>query len=335
MSLRLIRRVTGALRLRLTAWRAHRHVTRGFGVRLFESGTAVFGPGAHVGHRSVLRIPEGGTLVVGQGAWLGNDCEIGVGGRIVVGEGTSIQHRSQLHGDVDIGDGCVFAANFYTSSAQHAFEDQPTLPIRVQDRLAAARPWAERSRPVSIGNDCWIGINVAVMPGVTIGRGCVIGANSVVTRDLPPYSVAAGSPCRVIRERLAFAPPTVIDATNDDHLPYFYAGIAQRDAQTATGPAVARVRDGLAADGTFTLAIDASSGDAVRLHIDATCAGTLTHGNDAQAVSAGRSVLTFGAVPERWQLLTFVWQPAGRADASAQTPTLVVTRAEVMRATSA
>lgn len=56
------------------------------------------------------------------------------------------------------------------------------------------------AKPVKIGNDCWFGANVVVCPGVTIGDNCVIGAGSVVTRDIPANSFAAGNPCRVIRE---------------------------------------------------------------------------------------------------------------------------------------
>ena len=56
------------------------------------------------------------------------------------------------------------------------------------------------ARPVTIGNDVWLGANVVVTGGVTIGDGCVIGAGSVVTRDIPPFSLAAGVPCRVIRQ---------------------------------------------------------------------------------------------------------------------------------------
>lgn len=52
-----------------------------------------------------------------------------------------------------------------------------------------------------VGNDVWIGQNVTVLPGVHIGDGAIIGANSVVARDVPPYAVAAGNPCRVIRKR--------------------------------------------------------------------------------------------------------------------------------------
>lgn len=56
------------------------------------------------------------------------------------------------------------------------------------------------ARPVVIGNDVWLGANVVVTGGVTIGDGCVIGAGSVVTRDIPPFSLAAGVPCRMIRQ---------------------------------------------------------------------------------------------------------------------------------------
>ena len=56
-------------------------------------------------------------------------------------------------------------------------------------------------RPVSIGNDVWIGARVIVLGGVTIGNGAVIGAGSVVTRDVPPYAVVAGTPARLIRYR--------------------------------------------------------------------------------------------------------------------------------------
>ena len=56
------------------------------------------------------------------------------------------------------------------------------------------------ARPVHIGNDCWFGASVTVCPGVTIGDNCVIGAGSVVTRDIPAGSFAAGVPCRVIRK---------------------------------------------------------------------------------------------------------------------------------------
>lgn len=59
-----------------------------------------------------------------------------------------------------------------------------------------------------IGSDVWIGANVVMIAGVTIGDGCIIGAGSIVTKDIPPYSVAVGNPCRVIRQRFT---PEIIE----------------------------------------------------------------------------------------------------------------------------
>ncbi len=70
---------------------------------------------------------------------------------------------------------------------------------RMRDRHGEERHLCY-ARPVAIGNDVWLGANVTVCGGVTLGDGCVIGAGSVVTRDVPANTFAAGVPCRVIRE---------------------------------------------------------------------------------------------------------------------------------------
>jgi maltose O-acetyltransferase len=56
------------------------------------------------------------------------------------------------------------------------------------------------SKPITIGNDCWIGGNAIILPGITIGKGCVIGAGSIVTKDIPDNSLAVGNPAKVIRQ---------------------------------------------------------------------------------------------------------------------------------------
>lgn len=81
----------------------------------------------------------------------------------------------------------------------------PVHPFRWQDRNPYKKPDGtvtdqEYARPITIGDNCWIAGNVSVCGGVTIGEGCVIAAGSVVTRDIPPNSLAAGVPCRVLRE---------------------------------------------------------------------------------------------------------------------------------------
>ncbi|KAJ4409637.1 hypothetical protein N0V91_002558 [Didymella pomorum] len=89
---------------------------------------------------------------------------------------------------VTIGDRCMFGPNVSIFAATHESE--------VQSR----RDNIEYGRPVNIGDDCWIGGNVVILPGVTIGRGTTIGAMSVVTKDIPEFSVAMGQPAKVVKQ---------------------------------------------------------------------------------------------------------------------------------------
>ena len=80
----------------------------------------------------------------------------------------------------------------------------PVHPMRYQDRNIRFKPDGtpfdyEYAKPITIGDNCWLASNVTVCGGVRIGSGCVIGAGSVVTRDLPDNCFAAGNPCKVIR----------------------------------------------------------------------------------------------------------------------------------------
>jgi len=91
-------------------------------------------------------------------------------------------------GLVTIGNMIMFGPNVSIMAATHETE--------VQSR----RENIEYARPVVIGDDCWIGGHVVILPGVTIGQGCTIGAASVVTKDIPPWSVAMGTPARVVKK---------------------------------------------------------------------------------------------------------------------------------------
>ncbi len=92
--------------------------------------------------------------------------------------------------EVVLGKFVMLARNVYISDNRHAFEDVET-PISAQGIAGVS--------PVRIDDETWLGQNVCVLPGVHIGRHSVIGANSVVTRDIPDFSVAVGSPARVIK----------------------------------------------------------------------------------------------------------------------------------------
>lgn len=99
--------------------------------------------------------------------------------------------------EVTIGDDCDFGPNVTIVTPIH-----PML-ANERNHIMTAQGESKRlcyAKPVHIGNNCWLGANVTVCPGVTVGDNCVIGGGSVLTRDIPPNSFAAGVPCKVIRE---------------------------------------------------------------------------------------------------------------------------------------
>lgn len=99
---------------------------------------------------------------------------------------------------VTIGDRVMFGPNVSIFAATHETE--------VQSR----RDNIEYAYPVTIGDDCWIGGHVVILPGVTIGEGCTIAAGAVVTKDIPAWSVAMGTPARVTKK---VAPLDKMEAT--------------------------------------------------------------------------------------------------------------------------
>jgi acetyltransferase-like isoleucine patch superfamily enzyme len=148
-----------------------------------------------LGRRVELTAPTGrGRLVVGPWCWLGDDTalrshggRVTLGAKVVIGGGSTI--NSYL--DVSIGDGALFAEGVHITDFDHRI-DRTDISIKDQGVVTA---------PVRIGADVWLGRAVTVLRGVDIGRGSVVGAHAVVTRDIPPYSVAVGVPARVIRSR--------------------------------------------------------------------------------------------------------------------------------------
>lgn len=280
---RLIRALTGLVRFgRLIGIHKSAHVS--------VQGTFAFGKRVSIGRNSVIQVRHDTTLKLGNWIYLGREVEITPDREISIGDFTSVQDRCTFLGQVRVGANCVFAPNVFISSGTHQFRVRPAWLIRDQDALvtdpshAATYP---RHMPVQIQDDCWIGINVVVMRGVTIGRGSVVGANSVVTKSIEPYSVAAGSPARVINRRLVFAPPRTIVSNDPDHLPYFYSGFDLR--QSVISSAVS----GLRAHGRFQLALDRSNASAVYLEIDADKPITLSCFDQRQTLAIGTQRVSF------------------------------------------
>ncbi len=113
--------------------------------------------------------------------------------RVRIGKDSSLNQGVIIdgYGGVNIGSGVRIAAYTTINTADHEYKDS-TMRIMDQGYVCGA---------VNIGDDVWIGSHVCINKGVKVGTGSVIGSGSVVTKDVPPYSVAAGVPCRVIRRR--------------------------------------------------------------------------------------------------------------------------------------
>lgn len=130
------------------------------------------------------------------GSWLehpeGRHREQSFDPRIVIGRGVTATSALQVvaFDRIDIEDDVMFAANVFICDGLHGY-GSAEVPYKYQGIAPVA--------PIRIGAGSWIGQNVVVLPGVSIGRQCLIGANSVVTKDVPAQSIAVGVPAKVIR----------------------------------------------------------------------------------------------------------------------------------------
>lgn len=139
---------------------------------------------------------------VGEGVWIEPPLTCAFGKTVTIGRGTYINSNLTLVDDykITIGSGVLIGPNVMISSTGH--------PVHYKLRTHGEM----YSFEVIIENNAWIGGNVSILPGVRIGANSVIGAGSVVTKDIPPNVVAAGNPCKVIR------------AITDRDLEYYYKG---------------------------------------------------------------------------------------------------------------
>lgn len=163
---------------------------------LVRGGFARFGRGSRIllpfRVGGAQRIAIGDRVLIGASSWLLVPTEESVGPCIELHDRVRMNQTSiSAVRSVVIEEAVGIARGCYISDHSHGFDD-PAVPIRDQPVVRVA--------PVRIERGAWLGQNVVVLPGVTIGHGAVIGANSVVREDVPPRTVALGAPARVVRE---------------------------------------------------------------------------------------------------------------------------------------
>lgn len=146
---------------------------------------------------------------LGESLTLGKYCRFEVFPHLMVGEnkkklviGKNVQINDNVHicamQAVKIGDNVLMASNIYIADNSHGLYNGEANKQTNPSQSPIERPYF--ISPVEIGNNVWICQGVVVNPGVTVGQCSIIGANSVVTHSIPPYSIAVGSPAKVVKQ---------------------------------------------------------------------------------------------------------------------------------------
>lgn len=161
------------------AW--YKKGTDGIGVVNVESGCEFSSP-------QTMKL--GNHVNIGKNAYFNSD-----GGAIVVGSNTSfnmnVHINASVSGSIKIGNDCLIGPNVVMRTAGHRYDIENKL-IRDQGHI---------SLDIFIEDDVWIGANAVILGGVHIGRGAIVGAGAVVTKDVPSYAVSVGVPAKIIKYR--------------------------------------------------------------------------------------------------------------------------------------
>jgi len=173
------------------------NVMIGCGVRIINPQYVSLGDNVQIHDRCTLIAHSERGIVIGNRSRLRHgvylDTEVETGGYILIGERVYVGAGSCLHGHIglEIGDDSLLAQNVTITPFSHKFDD-PDRNIYGQ---------GGRMSKITLGRDCYLGMNVSVLPSADIGEGAVVGAGSVVVKPIPAYSVAVGVPAKVIRRR--------------------------------------------------------------------------------------------------------------------------------------
>jgi len=143
------------------------------GVMVFHADNIRLGSNIYVGHQTILKAYHKCVLEIGDNTWIGQQCFINSAGGVSIGR------------NVGIGPGVRIFTSYHR-------EEGIEVPILLGELEFAA---------IRVDDDCDIGTGAIIMPGVRVGQGVQVGAGAVVTRDVPPYSVVAGVPAKVLRRR--------------------------------------------------------------------------------------------------------------------------------------
>lgn len=164
-------------------------------IRFFNSSRLYLGDRVFVGEGAFFDIGrDAGSIRVGDDSHISRGVtfriqlgDVRIGKKVNIGAGSFIYG----YGEIEIGDYSLLANRVEVLSGTHNHDDT-ARPMRFQGRTASK---------VKIGEDVWVGAQSVILGGVTIGKGAIVGAGSVVSRDIPEYGIAVGVPARVVKSR--------------------------------------------------------------------------------------------------------------------------------------
>jgi acetyltransferase-like isoleucine patch superfamily enzyme len=149
------------------------------------------GQGATIRRRTRIDVLPFNSFELGNNSTIEDFSTINNGvGPVIIGNGVRIGMSNVIIGPVKIGNNVIFAQNIVTSGLNHGYENI-NIPICKQPTTTSQ---------ITVEDDCWIGANVVITAGVTIGKHAVIAAGAIVTKSIPPFSIAVGNPAKVIKQ---------------------------------------------------------------------------------------------------------------------------------------
>lgn len=160
---------------------------------------------SYIHRKSILRINRRKSISIARKVYIGafsiiivtnenkkgayKDSYLSIGDNTYIGENNNIRAAG---GRIQIGANCLISQNITIVASNHEMS---------KIDLIRNQPWSLTKNFINIGDDVWIGANSVILPGVTISNGAVIGAGSVVNRDVPAFAIVAGNPAKVLRYR--------------------------------------------------------------------------------------------------------------------------------------
>ncbi|QMU27706.1 acyltransferase [Adhaeribacter radiodurans] len=149
------------------------------------------GKGATIRRNTRMDVLPFNNFSIGQNSTVEDFSTVNNGmGDVLIGRNSRVGISNVIIGPVAIGNYVILAQNVVISGLNHGYEDI-TIPIDLQQCTTKA---------ITIEDECWVGANVVITAGVRLGKHSVVAAGSVVTKNVPPYSIVAGNPARVIKQ---------------------------------------------------------------------------------------------------------------------------------------